>query len=103
MFSKGAYFCSMPSRLQFISKMLNISKTSVTESINDLRDKEFTGARLSSDEKRALANFDAYRLQVLNNQQDEEEFHKKYRQIQVIANLGDWRDFLKDEFSDLRN
>ncbi len=103
MFSKGAYFCSMSSRLQFISKMLNISKTSVTESINDLRDKEFTGARLSSDEKRALANFDAYRLQVLNNQQDEEEFHKKYRQIQVIANLGDWRDFLKDEFSDLRN
>ncbi len=93
----------MSSRLQFISKMLNISKTSVTESINDLRDKEFTGARLSSDEKRALANFDAYRLQVLNNQQDEEEFHKKYRQIQVIANLGDWRDFLKDEFSDLRN
>jgi hypothetical protein len=89
----------MSSRLQFISKLLNISTNGITESINDLRDKEFAGARLSTEEKIALANFDAYRLQVLNSQQNEEEFHNKYRQIQVIANLGDWREFLKPEFS----
>lgn len=93
----------MSSRLQFISKLLNVRTNGITESINDLRDKEFTGARLTSDEKRALANFDAYRLHVLNNEQNEEEFHKKYRQIQVIANLGDWREFLKPEFSAARN
>jgi hypothetical protein len=70
-----------------------------TESINDLRDKEFSGATLSAEEKFALANFDKYRLKVLNDQKDEEQFHLLYRQIQVISNLGDWREFLKEEFS----
>ena len=69
------------------------------ESINDLRDKEFSGSNLSADEKFALANFDKYRLTVLNAQKDEEQFHLLYRQIQVISNLGDWREFLKEEFS----
>jgi hypothetical protein len=36
---------------------------------------------------------------VLNDQKDEEQFHLLYRQIQVISNLGDWREFLKEEFS----
>ena len=53
------------------------------ESINDLRDKEF----------------DKYRLNILNSQQDDEQFHLHYRQIQVISNLGDWREFIKDEYS----
>ena len=57
-----------------------------TESINDLRDKEFSGASLSAEEKFALANFDKYRLNVLNAQKDEEQFHLLYRQIQVISN-----------------
>jgi hypothetical protein len=70
-----------------------------TESINDLRDKEFSGVTLSAEEKFALANFDKYRLKVLNAQKDEEQFHLLYRQIQVISNLGDWREFLKEEFS----
>ncbi len=69
------------------------------ESINDLRDKEFSGKTLSADEKYALSNFDKYRLAVLNSQTDEEQFHIHYRQIQVISNLGDWREFLKDEYS----
>lgn len=69
------------------------------ESINDLRDKEFSGKSLSAEEKYALANFDKYRLSVLNSHEDEEKFHLLYRQIQVISNLGDWREFLKEEFS----
>ena len=69
------------------------------ESINDLRDKEFSGVTLSAEEKFALANFDKYRLKVLNAQKGEEQFHLLYRQIQVISNLGDWREFLKEEFS----
>jgi hypothetical protein len=69
------------------------------ESINDLRDKEFSGKTLSAEEKFALANFDKYRLSILNAQQDEEQFHLHYRQLQVISNLGDWREFLKDEYS----
>lgn len=69
------------------------------ESINDLRDKEFSGKSLTAEEKFALANFDRYRLSILNAQQDEEQFHLHYRQLQVISNLGDWREFLKDEYS----
>lgn len=69
------------------------------ESINDLRDKEFSGKSLTAEEKYALANFDKYRLSVLNSHEDEEKFHLLYRQIQVISNLGDWREFLKEEFS----
>lgn len=70
-----------------------------TESINDLRDKEFSGKPLNAEEKYALANFDRYRLNVLNAQENEEQFHLHYRQLQVISNLGDWREFLKDEYS----
>jgi hypothetical protein len=69
------------------------------ESINDLRDKEFSGKSLTAEEKYALANFDKYRLSILNAEEDEEKFNLLYRQIQVISNLGDWREFLKEEFS----
>lgn len=69
------------------------------ESINDLRDKEFSGKILTAEEKYALANFDKYRLNILNSQEDDEQFHLHYRQIQVISNLGDWREFIKDEYS----
>ena len=69
------------------------------ESINDLRDKEFSGKSLTAEEKFALANFDKYRLNILNSQENEEQFHLHYRQIQVISKLGDWREFLKDEYS----
>ena len=69
------------------------------ESINDLRDKEFSGKSLTAEEKFALANFDKYRLSILNSQENEEQFHLQYRQIQVISNLGNWREFLKDEYS----
>lgn len=68
------------------------------ESINDLRDKEFSGQSLTAEEKFALANFDKYRLSVLNSQVNEESFHLHYRQIQVIANLGDWKEFLKENY-----
>lgn len=70
-----------------------------SESINDLRDKEFSGASLTAEEKFALANFDKYRLSILNSQENEEQFHYHYRQLQVIANLGDWKEFLKDNYS----
>ncbi len=69
------------------------------ESINDLRDEEFSGKSLSAEEKYALATFDKYRLNILNSQENEEQFHLLYRQIQVISNLGDWREFLKDDYT----
>jgi len=68
-------------------------------SINDLRDKEFSGAYMTAEEKRALHNYDNYRINLLNAQDNDEAFHKVYRQLQVIANLGDWKEFLKADYS----
>ncbi|MBK6832957.1 MAG: hypothetical protein IPG89_01265 [Bacteroidetes bacterium] len=70
-------------------------------SVNDLRDREFSGEKLSAEEKTALANYDAYRISVLNAQENDEDFHAAYRQLQVIANLGDWKEFLKEQYSNL--
>jgi len=82
----------------FLSMLLNKKATDLAVSINDLRDKEFSGIKLSSEERRALHNFDRYRIQILNSQHDEDKFHHQYRQLQVIANLSDWKEFLKEGF-----
>ncbi len=68
-------------------------------SINDLKDKEFAGKELSADEKTALKNYDNYRINLLNSQENEDAFHQTYRQLQVIANLGDWKEFLKSDYN----
>lgn len=65
-----------------------------TLSINDLRDREFNGDSLTQEEITALKNFDRYRIEQLNGISDDKEFHERYRQLQVMANLGDWKDFL---------
>jgi hypothetical protein len=74
------------------------TSSALVASINDLREMEFSGKKMSADEKRALVNFDKYRIKVLSKETDEQQFHYKYRQLQVIANLGDWRDFLAEEY-----
>lgn len=88
----------MENKSDFITRLLNQKSTSFAQTINDLRDKEFSGIKLSPEEQLALDNFDKYRLQVLNSETDEEKFHHRYRQLQVIANLGDWREFVNREF-----
>lgn len=82
----------------FITTLLNKKTTGLVISINDIRDKEFSGIKLTAEEKFALSNFDRYRINILNSQTDEEKFHYQYRQLQVIANLSDWREFLKKDF-----
>ncbi len=82
----------------FITTLLNKKTTGLVISINDLRDKEFSGIKLTAEERFALSNFDKYRINVLNSQTDEEKFHYQYRQLQVIANLSDWREFLRKDF-----
>ncbi len=89
----------MEIRTELISKLINKKSTGIATSINDLRDKEFSGVKLSAEEKFALSNFDKYRINVLNSQEDEEKFHYHYRQLQVIANLSDWKEFLSEDFS----
>lgn len=93
------YIYDVEYKSDILSVLLNKKSTGLVVSINDLRDKEFSGVKLSQDEKNALSNFDRYRITILNAQSDEQQFHHKYRQIQVIANLSDWREFLSEDFS----
>ena len=69
-----------------------------TPSINDLREKEFNGEPLTIKEKQALVNFDRYRINELNAQKDDMSFHKKYQELQVMSNLGDFEEFLKEKY-----
>ena len=70
-------------------------------SINDLRYKEFNNIDLNDEERVALRNFDKFRIAELNKITSDEEFHKRYRELQVTANLGDFREFLKSDYSSL--
>lgn len=70
-------------------------------SINDLRYKEFNNIELNSTEALALRNFDRFRIAELNKITSDEAFHIRYRELQVMANLGDYTEFLKEEYSGL--
>lgn len=82
--------------------MLNKTDNKVTSTeiitINDLRDFDFTGQPLSHQQRLALKNFDRYRIHELNQQLTESDFHKKYAQIQVMANLSPFKEFLKEKY-----
>jgi hypothetical protein len=84
----------MTFRVDLLKKYFAKSDIGGTVSINDLRDREFNGESLSSEEKVALANFDHYRIAILNAQTSDMAFHENYRQLQVMANLADWKDFM---------
>lgn len=87
----------MENRAEFLSRLIAKQQSGLVVSINDLRDKEFSGARLSAEEKFALSNFDKYRISILNAQENEDTFHQHYRQLQVIANLSPWQEFMRDD------
>lgn len=67
--------------------------------INDLRELEFNRSELLNEEQRtALRSFDAFRLKTLNQIEGEDEFNKVYLQIQVMANLMPYSEFLKTDY-----
>lgn len=67
-------------------------------SINDLRDREYAGQKLTNEEKTALKNFDKFRLAQLSEQKSERDFHNKYIQLQAMANLSPYQEFLKENY-----
>ena len=87
----------MMQKKNLINKYIAKFNIEGTASINDLRDREFAGEPLSQDVVKALANYDHYRISQLNAQSSDIAFHEQYRQLQVIANLANWKDFLNLE------
>jgi len=67
-------------------------------SINDLREKDYKDIDLSPNERLAIKNFDRYRISELNKQLSEDKFHNKYMQLQVMANLSPFEEFLKEDY-----
>ncbi len=72
----------------------DIKKEFFPVSINDLRDKYYDGEHLTEEELLAIQNFDKYRIDYLNSSKDEEEFDKRYIELQAKANLADYKEFL---------
>ena len=66
-------------------------------SINDLRDKDERGI-LNEEEKTALSNYESYRIKKLGCAADDEDFHSRYRLLQVLANLSPWQEFLHKKY-----
>lgn len=89
----------MRNRISILNKYFAKQQIGGTVSINDLREREFNGGYLAEDEKTALANFDKYRLNELNKQNTDADFHKKYQELQTMANLHSYDEFLKKKFS----
>jgi Ni/Co efflux regulator RcnB len=69
--------------------------------INDLRSKLHNGETLSADERKALANFDKYKIAELNKQPNDTAFHKRFKELQIVANLGNYEEFLKEQYGAL--
>lgn len=88
----------MKNRTSILNKYFAKADIGGVPSINDLREKEFNGEPLTIKEKQALVNFDRFRINELNAQKDDLAFHKKYRELQVMANLGDYEEFLKEKY-----
>lgn len=63
-------------------------------SINDLREKEYSGVSLSSEEMNALANYEHFRIAELSKHTEDDKFNDTYQLLQVMANLRPWEDFL---------
>ena len=88
----------MSKRTATLKKYSSKEEIGVSLSINDLREKEFNNEPLTQKEKQALVNFDNYRIKELNAQIDDMAFHKRYRELQVLANLGEYEEFLKPKY-----
>lgn len=70
------------------------SKLNLPVSIDDLREKEFSGKALSEEERRALENYDRFRVEYLEKAEDDDDFQRRYFQLRSWANLHSYQDFL---------
>jgi hypothetical protein len=72
--------------------------TEETICINDLRDKEFKNERMTEEEMQAIINFDRFRLTELNKVKGDLNFNARYCELQIMANIADYKEFLKEEY-----
>ena len=88
----------MENRSDIYKKYFANQNTGDEITINDVRDKEFRNEILSEEEAQALLNFDRYRLSELSKIKNDLEFNARYCQLQILANIADYKEFLKEEY-----
>ena len=88
----------MENRSDIYKKYFANQNTGEEITINDVRDKEFRNEILSEEEALALLNFDRYRLSELSKIKNDLEFNARYCQLQILANIADYKEFLKEEY-----
>lgn len=86
------------SKENIVKKYISKSVIGGTVSINDLREMEYKDETLSPSQRLAIKNYDRYRITELNKQTSEENFHRRYFQLQVLANLAPYEEFLKENY-----
>lgn len=67
-------------------------------SISDLREKEFRNENLAEEQQQAILNFDRFRLSELNKIKNDFDFNARYCELQIMSNLTDYKEFLKEEY-----
>lgn len=67
-------------------------------SINDLREMDYNNEELTPQQRLAILNYDRYRLVQLKKQTNDVNFNKTYLQLQVMANLHDYKEFLEEKY-----
>lgn len=67
--------------------------------INDLLDKEYDGIRLTTDERFALIRFHNFRAEYLAEAVSEDQYEKRYLELQTKANLSPYEIFLRKEYN----
>lgn len=69
-----------------------------TVCISNLREKEFRNEKLTEEEMQAILNFDRFKLSELNNVTSDFDFNARFCELQMIANVADYKEFLKEEY-----
>jgi len=66
--------------------------------INDLKELEYNKSDITPQQRLSIRNFDRFRYQTLTHITSEEKFHEEFQRLQVLANLNNYEEFLKDEY-----
>jgi len=74
----------------------NTTSQKLPESINDLLIKDLNGSSLSNEENTALQNYYKFRNELLAAAKDDTDFAQKIKQLRVIANFTNWKEFLNE-------
>lgn len=67
-------------------------------SIKDLKNRERNRQPLTFKQIMALRNFEKYKTEELKKAKTPDDFDASYRRIQVVANMGNYEDFLQKKY-----